>query len=142
MPTPLSITAANVARSTQGGIAQGVIAAGVTVTQGQALYQLTVGTYGLADANGTPPANTFAGIALTAGSPGQPVVFCNGDTGAFVLGATGMTVGSPIYVDKTTPGALTQTFADISGATSIIVGNPLSATTTTIITNGTGGTVA
>ncbi len=138
----LSITAANVLKSSSGGQSVGIIAAGVTVTQGQALYQLANGTYGLADSNGTPPANTFAGIALTGGSPGQPVVFCNGDSGAFVLGATGMTVGSPIYIDKTTPGALTQTFADISGATSIIVGNTLSATTTTIITVGTGGTAA
>ena len=116
----ISITAANVLRSaTSVPTSVGIIAAGVTVTQGQALYQLANGTYGLADSNASSPANSFAGISLTAGSPGQPVLFCNSDT-AFVTGGT--LVFGQVYVSNT-PGALTQSLSDLAtGSTMLSIG--------------------
>ncbi len=121
----IAITAANVLST--GARNNGVIAAGVTVTQGQALYTLANGTLGLADANGSPPANSFAGFSLTAGSPGQPVVFVTLDS-AYVCGGT-LTVGGVVWLDSTTPGAITQTYSDVaSGSTVITLGIATSTT--------------
>lgn len=135
-----TITAANVIKSSSGSTAIGVLDSGVTVTQGAALYLTAAGKLGLADANGVAPINTFAGIALSAGSPGQTIAYCNGDSGAFTIGASGMTVGAAIYL-STTAGELTQTLP--TTATSVIVGNCLSATTMTVTVPGlVGGTTA
>lgn len=136
-----TIVAASVIKSSSGTTSFGVLDSGVTVTQGQALYVSTSnGKLGLADANGVAPINTFAGIALSAGSPGQTIAYCNGDSGAFIIGASGMTVGAAVYL-STTPGELTQTLP--STATSVIVGNCLSATTMTVVVPGLiGGTTA
>ncbi len=123
----LSITATGVLASANAGVKIIKLAAGVTVTQGQALYQLADGTGGLADANATTPANSVIGIACSAGSPGQWITYCELDS-AFVLGATGMAV-APVYLSSSTAGALTQTLADLAaGSTCIVVGIAVSGT--------------
>ena len=115
----ISITAASVLKSANGQAQIGTIAAGVTVTQGQALYLTALNTLGLADANGTSPANSFAGMSLSAGGPGQPVAYLPRDT-AYVSGGT-LTVG-PVYL-SVTPGGITQTLADlVTGSTVIVLG--------------------
>lgn len=122
----LAITAANVVPSSTAPIAVVRLAAGVTVTQGQTLYQLSDGTAGLADANGVTPANSFLGFACSAGSPGQPVSYCAADAG-FVPGAT-LTPGFPVYISDT-PGAITHAIADLaSGSTTLMIGIAVSAT--------------
>jgi hypothetical protein len=138
----LSITATAVIKSSVGTSATGILGAGVTATQGQALcITASTGKLALADANDTA-ANNFAGMSLSAGSPGQTIAFCPADSGAFINGASGMTVGGAIYVGNT-PGAITQTLADATGGTSILIGTALSATTQTVIAGGIiGGTVA
>lgn len=124
----LSITAASVLKSASGTQSIGTIAAATTVTAGKALYQLANGTYGLADSNGSSPANTFAGIALTGGGAGQPVLFCGADAGGFTLGAT-VTVGATIYLSNTA-GGLTETYADVASSSTVIaVGVAVTAST-------------
>ena len=116
----ISITVANVLKSSNAQVNTGTIAAGVTITQGQALYQLANSTIGLADANGTSPANSFIGFSLTGGTAGQPVVYVSKDT-AYASGGT-LTSGLPVYLSDT-PGAITQTFGDLaSGSTAIVIG--------------------
>lgn len=114
----ISITAANVLKSASGTPGSGTF--GATITQGQVLYKKADGTYGLADSNGTTPANSFAGIALNAGASGQPASVVTLDP-ALNIGAT-LTAGAVIYLSDT-PGAITATYADIaSGSTVIILG--------------------
>jgi len=130
----ISITAASVLPSASATKPVYKLAAGVTVTQGQAV---TVDSTGaaliLADANGVAPANTFLGFALSAGSPGQWIAVDTSDT-AYTAGGT-LTVG-PVYV-HTTAGAITQTFADLTaGSTVIIVGVAFSTTQMTVISGG------
>lgn len=123
----LSITVANVLKSSSAGMTTATIAAATTITQGQALYQLANGTIGLADANAASPANSFVGFALNAGSPGQPITYVGLDTG-YTPGAT-LTVGGVVYLDSTTPGAITQTYSDVaSGSTVITLGTATSTT--------------
>lgn len=116
----LSLDPTIVIRSSTGQ--QVVGTAGATITQGQALYIDTANSnvLKLADSNGTTPANSCAGIALTAGSSGQPVVYVAADT-ALAIGAT-LTSGAAIYLSDT-PGGITATYADIaSGSTVIVLG--------------------
>lgn len=116
----ISITAASVLKGSSSSIFRGTIAAGVTITQGQVLYQLANGNIGLADSNGVAPANSVLGISLTAGSPGQPVDYVMTDA-AFTSGGT-LTSGNVIYLSDT-PGGMTATYADIaSGSTVITLG--------------------
>lgn len=124
----LSITAANVFKGSGSTAQNGVAAAATTITQGQALYQLSAGTIGLADANATVAgSNAFIGFALNAASPGQPITFVGTDT-AYIPGAT-LTVGGTVWLDSTTPGAVTQTYADVaSGSTVIVLGVATSTT--------------
>lgn len=138
----LSITAANVIMSGTGAATTGILGAGVTVTQGQALgVTASTGKLCLADANDALAQN-FVGLATSAGSPGQTIAYCLADTGAFINGATGMTVGGAIYIGDTA-GSITQTLADATGGLSICIGTALSATTQTVVPNGIiGGTIA
>lgn len=116
----ISITAANVLKGGSSSIFRGTIGAGVTVTQGKAITVQANGTIALADSNGTAPLNSVAGIALTGGSPGQPVDYAQTDP-AFTSGGT-LTSGDTIYLSDT-PGGLTNAYADIaSGSTVIIIG--------------------
>lgn len=136
----ISITSSSVIKSSVGQRSIGI--AGTTITAGQALY--IDGTDGnklkLADANGTAPANTFAGIAENSASTGQPVCYVGLDSGGFNIGAT-VLAGDTIWLSPT-PGGITKTEADlIAGCTKITIGNML--TTTTLNINPTvGGVVA
>lgn len=113
----ISITATAVLRGANSNLATGVIAAGVTITQGQALYDLGNGTIGLADSNGTTPRNTFLGMSLTAGSPGQPVTYVSSDS-AYICGGT-VVSGDTIWVSNT-PGGITKTYADLASGSTVI----------------------
>ena len=120
----LSITAANVLNGSSSP-APTIGKLAVSVTQGQALYKLADGTYGLADSNGTMPANSFAAFALAAGGAGQWIGITNGvntsTSGAYVCGAT-VVSGDTIWLSDT-PGAITKTSSDIaSGSTVIPIG--------------------
>lgn len=119
----ISITAANVLQTPGAPLSQGVAAVGVTITQGQVVYQLANGTYGLADSNGTSPANSVAGIAVNAASPGQTFQFVPKDA-TFTFGGTS-TAGLAIYLSNT-PGGITSTYSELaSGSTVICVGGVL-----------------
>jgi hypothetical protein len=129
----ISITAASVLPSASATKPVYKLAAGVTVTQGQAVTLDASNNLILADANGVAPANTFLGFALSAGSPGQWIAVDTSDT-AYTAGGT-LAVG-PVYI-HTTAGAITQTFADLtSGSTVIIVGVAFSTTQMTVIAGG------
>ena len=136
----ISITATSVLKSSTGQVSVGT--AGATITAGQAVYIDTTDSnkIKLADANGTTPANTFAGIALNAASSGQPVSYCTNDTAGFTIGAT-VLAGDTIWLSPTA-GGITKTQADlIAGCTVISIGNMLT-TTTLNLTPCTGGAVA
>ncbi len=121
----ISITAANVL-STNTSPPTITLGAGVTATQGVGLYRLSDGTAGLADSNATTPANSFIGIALSAGSPGQVITYVPQDS-TFTLGASGLSIG-PIYVSNTA-GKFTQALGDLaSGSTLIVIGVAISTT--------------
>lgn len=135
----ISITVASVIKGAAAQAITGI--AGTTITAGQALYIDTANSnvLKLADANGTTPANTFAGIALHASLSGQPITYNTADA-AFVFGGT-ILAGDVVYVSQT-PGGLTKTFGDLaSGATVIIVGN-MTSTTVMKLAPITGGVIA
>ncbi len=130
MPTTIAITAAEVIPGSGAVFTTGTIAAATTVTQGQTVYQLGNGTIGLADSNAGSPANTCAGIALTGGSAGQPIVYCTGApydfanaVGGLTLGASAsLLAGDTIWL-QSVAGGMTKTAADVaSGCTSIVLG--------------------
>ena len=135
----ISITAASVLKSSTGQVSVGT--SGATITAGQSVYIDTSDSnkIKLADANGTAPANTFAGIALNAASSGQPVTYCTNDTAGFTIGAT-VVAGDTIWLSQT-PGGLTKTIGDLSGGLAIVVGVMLT-TTTLNLTPVVGGSVA
>ena len=135
----ISITAASVLKSSTGQVSVGT--SGATITAGQSVYIDTSDSnkIKLADANGTAPANTFAGIALNAASSGQPVSYCTNDTAGFTIGAT-VVAGDTIWLSQT-PGGLTKTIGDLSGGIAIVVGVMLT-TTTMNLTPVVGGSVA
>lgn len=135
----ISITAASVLKSSTGQVSVGT--SGATITAGQSVYIDTSDSnkIKLADANGTAPANTFAGIALNAASSGQPVTYCTNDTAGFTIGAT-VVAGDTIWLSQT-PGGLTKTIGDLSGGLAIVVGVMLT-TTTMNLTPVVGGSVA
>jgi hypothetical protein len=121
----LAVTAANVLKSSNGTIA--VLTAATAITRGQYIYTLAAGTAGLADSNGTTPANTITGIALADVGTGQPVPYVPTDT-ALTTGFTASAAGVTVYLSNT-PGGATETYADIaSGSTVIILGNMTSTT--------------
>ena len=135
----ISITAANVIPSSTASRSLGV--AGATITAGQAVYIDTTDSnkIKLADANGTAPANTFAGIAENGATAGQKISYVTNDTAGFTIGATVLS-GDTIWLSPT-PGGITKTQADlISGCTVISIGNMLSTTTMNLNPN-TGGVV-
>lgn len=135
----ISITAASVLKSSTGQVSVGT--SGATITAGQSVYIDTSDSnkIKLADANGTAPANTFAGIALNAASSGQPVTYCTNDTAGFTIGAT-VVAGDTIWLSQT-PGGLTKTIGDLSVGLAIVVGVMLT-TTTMNLTPVVGGSVA
>ena len=120
----ISITASSVLPGANTSISYGTLDSGVTVTQGQALYLKANGNLGLADSNGSEPANTFCGFAGSAGSPGQKITYYtsdNSNSAAYTCGGT-VAAGDTIWLSDT-PGGITKSYADIaSGSTVIIVG--------------------
>lgn len=128
-----SITATAVQSSGQAAgatISQVTLAAGVTVTQGQALYKLADNTYGLCDANLSALAANFAGFALSAGSPGQVITMTSLDPN-YTTGATG-TIGATIWTSATA-GGITITAADnATGVFVQVIGVYTSTTTASI----------
>lgn len=136
----ISITASSVLKSATGSVSVGV--AGASITAGQAVYIDTSDNskIKLADANGTAPANTFAGIALNAASSGQPVSYCTNDSAGFTIGATFL-AGDTIWLSPTA-GGITKTESDlIAGCTKIVIGNMLTTTTMNLNPN-VGGVIA
>lgn len=105
----ISITASAVIASSAAVIFNGTIAAGVTVTQGQALYKTSVNTYALCDNDASAAAAVFAGIALAGGSPGQVIPICQSDPD-FTLGGS---IGTGIALfTSPTAGGVTLTPGD------------------------------
>ena len=135
----ISITAANVLKSSTGQVSVGT--AGATITAGQAVYIDTGDSnkIKLADADGTSPAFTLAGIALNAASSGQPVSFCTNDTAGFTIGAT-VAAGDVIWLSPN-PGGLTKTFADLLTTDKVVVIGVMLTTTTMNLTPIQGGAV-
>jgi hypothetical protein len=121
----LSITAANVLQTSGTSVSSGVAA--TAITRGQYVYVLTAGTIGLADSNGTTPANSIAGCAIADVATGQTCFYVASDS-TFTPGFSA-TAGDTIWLSDT-PGACTKTYADVaSGSTVIALGGMLTSTT-------------
>src|SRR5512139_50485 len=89
-------------------------------TAGQALYQTTSGTFGLADANGAGK-QQFRGIALQAGAAGQVISMCRrGELYGFTLSGNYDTL---LYLSDTA-GAL----ADAAGTMTVDCGRVVAET--------------
>jgi hypothetical protein len=85
-----------------------------TITKGQAVYILTTGKVGLADANAAGKIQ-FRGIALNGGGAGQAIdVLHDGEVYGFTLSGN---ADAKIYLSNTA-GAL----ADAAGGTSVVCG--------------------
>lgn len=136
----ISIVAANVLKSSTGLSSIGI--AGATITAGQTVYIDTSDSnkIKLADADGTAPAYTFAGIAQNSATAGQPISYCTSDTGGFTIGAT-LSIGDTIWLSPN-PGGLTKTFADFGSTDRITVVGTMVTTTTMNLTPIVGGTIA
>lgn len=120
----LSITAANVLQTSGTSVSSGV--ASTAITRGQYVYVLANGTIGLADSNGTSPANSVAGCAIADVSTSQTCFYVASDA-TFTPGFSA-TAGDTIWLSDT-PGACTKTYADIaSGSTVIPLGVMTSST--------------
>jgi hypothetical protein len=89
--------------------------AAVTITAGQAVYLLTNGKVGLADADAAAPAPQFLGIALCGGGAGQVIdVLKRGRVGGFTV--SGLNAGAKAYLSTTAGGldtAATGTLAPV-----------------------------
>jgi hypothetical protein len=84
--------------------------AGVTITKGQAVYQLTTGKIGLADANDAGK-EQFLGIALNAAAAGKPVSVLKSGM-VYGFGVSELNAGVQVFLSDTA-GAL----ADAKSAT-------------------------
>jgi len=124
----VSITATSVFKSTNAQF-QGPLLAAAAITAGQVLYRLAAGTLGLADANGTSPANTVIGIALNGAAVGQPVLYVATDS-AFTFGGTS-TAGKTFYLSATA-GGIVDDIADVTAGCTVI---SLGGTTSTTVMN-------
>lgn len=121
----LSITAANVLQTSGTAVQSGV--ASTAIARGQYVYILANGTIGLADSNGTSPANSVAGCAIADVSSGQTCFYVASDA-TFTPGFSA-TAGDTIWLSSDTAGACTKTYADIaSGSTVIPLGVMTSST--------------
>ena len=121
----VSITATSVLKGSNAQFS-GPLVAAAAITAGQVIYRLAAGTVGLADANGTTPANSVLGIALNGAAAGQPVLYVATDS-AFTFGGTS-TAGKTLYLSATA-GAIVDDIADLtSGCTVIALGGTTSTT--------------
>ena len=98
----ITITAANVVKSTAAVTASGT--AGATITAGQLLYKDTSDSdkLKLAQHDGTAIEATIAGVALHGASSGQPITYQT--SGLITIGAT--TVAGTVYVASATAGGI------------------------------------
>jgi hypothetical protein len=114
----LSVTAANVKPGTGAKLKQATSA--VAITAGQVVYKLADGTIGVADANGTAPANQPVGIAVcsTPGA-GQAIVYTD-NAPLFEPGAT-TSVGAPYFLSAN-PGGIAPAADLASGMLSTLIG--------------------
>lgn len=125
----ISITAANVVRGSDARVTGGDF--GATVTQGQVVYLDSADNkFKLADADsGTASARAPVGVALNAGSAGQP-----GDvqtSGDITIGAT-LTPGLPYFLSPDTAGGIAL-IADVAiGDDYVQIGIAKSASVLTI----------
>lgn len=120
-----TIVPGSVLKSTAGNSTIGIAA--VAITQGKAVYVLGDGTIGLADSDGTAPANVVAGISQNSASAGQPISYTTDDV-AFVPGFTS-TPGTVVYLSSDNAGGLVSDYTEInSGATVTIMGVMTSTT--------------
>lgn len=135
----LTVTAANVLASAVPYAKHGI--AGAAITAGQALYIDTTDSnkLKLADANGTAPANTYAGIALHAAAIGQPIAYQNSDP-SFTTGFTAL-AGDPIFLSDNA-GGVTKTIADLASGSAVIQVGLMLTTTQMNMSSITGGNIA
>jgi hypothetical protein len=121
----LTITATGVVKGTGAQTKKLLVGSGVTITQGCLMYEdssVSPAVWRLADCNASLVASKATAIALSAGSPGQPV---EGQfTGQITIGAT-VAVGTP-YWASTTAGSITST-APASGSWATFVGFGITA---------------
>lgn len=134
----ISITAANVLKSSSANVTVGT--AGTTITAGQALYIDTADSnkLKLADADGTSPVNAFAGISLHASLNGQPIAYVTSDP-SFTFGGT-VAAGDTIWLADTA-GGITKTFSDLETGDKVVVLGVALTTTTMYLQPVTGGTI-
>jgi len=121
----LSPTAASVLQSSGTSVSSGV--ASTTITRGQYVYVLANGTIGLADSNGTTPANSCAGCCIADVATSQTCFYVAADSG-FTPGFT-VLAGDTIWLSNT-PGACTKTYADVAAGSTVI---PLGVMTSTTV---------
>jgi len=121
----LSPTAANVLQSSGTSVSAGV--ASTAITRGQYVYVLANGTIGLADSNGTTPANSVAGCCIADVATSQTCFYVASDSG-FTPGFT-VLAGDTIWLSNT-PGACTKTYADVAVGSTVI---PLGVMTSTTV---------
>jgi hypothetical protein len=134
----LAVTAASVLKSSSAKVSEGI--AGATITAGQAVYIDTSDSdkIKLADADGTAPANTFAGIALHAALAGQPIKYATNDSG-FTPGFTS-TAGAVVYLSDVA-GGLTATIGDLEAGDTITVVGVMTTTTVMNLNSTRGGSL-
>lgn len=120
----ISITAANVLPGSNARTENGTF--GATVTQGQAVYlDASDGKYKLADNdNATAAVRRPRGIALNAGSNGQPATIQT--SGSITIGGT-LTAGT-VYVLSSTAGGIAPQADLASGDDVVILGVATSTT--------------
>lgn len=120
----ITITAASVLPSTQ-AILNRQYNFGTGVTQGQAVYLDVNNLWQLANALTSATTAAVRGVAVNAGSSGQPATVCTSDP-AFTVGGT-LTVGVPVIVGSA-GGALNPVTDVATGWFTAVVGMPISTT--------------
>jgi len=122
----LTITAASVVPTSPTRCKRGVLAAGVTVTQGKLLALDSAGKLVLCDADSTTALTRVpVGIAVSAGSPGQPCFYVDSDD-TFTIGAT--VAAGVVYCASITAGGISPMADPTTGNYTSVVGIGISAT--------------
>lgn len=119
----ISQTAANVLPGTSASIQQANVAPGVTIVQGNGIFVNT--STNLAYQATANNGSGFTGVALSGGSPGQPITYDSSDWNAGMasginLGASPtLSSGLTVYMSATS-GKFTTTLADISAGLPVV----------------------
>lgn len=133
----ISVTDTAVLAST--GATGSTAKAAATITAGQVGYIASNNVFTLADANGTPPANAPAAVALNGGAINQPIKYASADPN-FTPGFT-VLAGDTIWLSPTA-GGMTKTIADLVSGCTVSVLGVMKTTTTMNLAITTGGAVA